>query len=343
MSVNFAILGSGMSAALHAKALSGLKGSANAVGFFSVDEESAREFSLAYGIPQYSSYDRLLDDPAVDAVIICTPSGLHAEHAVAAMKKGKNVLVEKPAVVTPEQAETLLRAEREYDIKVASVSQLRLFCDVKKLKKDISRGTFGKITLATLNMNYYRPQSYYDMASWRGSAKLDGGTLMNQGLHGIDLLIYFFGQPVMVSAFRKTAARQMESEDTAAAIIEFRNGVYAVVSASSCTYPGSPRRLEICGTEGSAVLTEDKITLRDTVRDGKWHAKPSDYLSFNDPAAVPQEAHREVLRNFADHIEHGTPPISTLADGCNSACLIDAVYRSADTGESVVPRYFRTV
>ena len=340
MKHTFGILGGGTSAKMHAKALMKIPDTADLTGFYDQNEKSAEEFRKAFPAKAYPSYDALLSDPAIESVIICTPSGLHMTHAKQAMNAGKNVIVEKPAVLSTKQAAELLKTEKDAGVKAASVSQLRLYPDIQKLKQAIDSDAFGKITLISLQMHYFRSQAYYDSAAWRGTVSLDGGALMNQGLHGIDLLLYLFGPVRSVRSLIKTAARIMEAEDTAAALLEFESGVLCTVSASSCTYPGMPRRLEICGTDGSAVLTENRLTKFTAGSDSFSESLDESYLSCSKPEAVPTHAHVMVLRDFCDALDHNRQPVSTLANGCSAAALVEAICLAGITGSIENPIYY---
>ena len=338
MRTGFAALGSGVSARMHARALAVCDDVAKLTGFCSKDDASAGVFGRDFNVKRFDSFEAMLGDPDTHAVIICTPSGLHAAQAQTALAAGKHVLIEKPAVITPEQAGSLLAAAGKSSAKAAVVSQFRLYPDILKLRDMLGRGAFGKVTLVSLHMHYYRSQEYYDSAAWRGTKSMDGGALMNQGIHGLDLLLYLFGKARRVWAVAKTAARRMDAEDTAAALIEFDSGVLCTVSASSCSFPGRPRTLTICGTEGSAVLTETRLTLSDMTDPAPL--PPEDYRSFDDPAAVPTTAHALVLRDFCEYVTQNKAPASTLADGCSAAALVWAILRSSETGEAEEPVYY---
>ena len=340
MRIGTAILGTGVSARMHAAALKTCESQFALTGVYGTDAALAAEFCRMYAAKPFASFEEMLADRQTQAVILCTPSGLHAQQAISALSAGKHVLTEKPAAVTREQAELLLAAEKTSPCKAAAVSQLRLYPDVIKLRRLLQTNAFGKVTLVSLHMHYYRSQAYYDSAAWRGTLAMDGGALMNQGIHGLDLLLYLFGPVGRVSAVTKTAARTMEAEDTAAALLEFENGVVCTVSASSCTYPGHPRTLTVCGTEGSAVLTETRLTLLHDTEDVP--DAPKDYRSCGDPTAVPTAAHAMVLRDFYGSVTQNKTPASTLADGCSAAALVWAITQASQAGGFVRPVYYAT-
>ena len=340
MGIGFAVLGSGVSARMHASAIAACGEAFSLTGVCSTNAASAEDFRRKFHTKTFPSFDALLADEGTDAVILCTPSGLHARQAQAVLAAGKHVLIEKPVAVTREQAEALLAAARDSRYKAAVVSQLRLYPDVIRLRELLRAEAFGKVTLVSLHMHYYRSQAYYDSAAWRGTLAMDGGALMNQGIHGLDLLLYLFGRVRRVSAVTKTAARNMEAEDTAAALLEFENGAVCTVSASSCAYPGHPRTLTVCGTRGSAVLTETRLTLLDDPE--AIPDSPGDYRSYSDPTAVPTAAHAMVLRDFSEYVTRDKTPASTLAEGCSAAALVWAITQASQTGGFVSPVWYET-
>ena len=341
MGIGCAIVGTGVSARMHASALACCEKEWRLTGVCGKDATSAAEFCRTFRTEAFASFEALLADRETEAVILCTPSGLHARQAQAVLEAGKHVLVEKPAALTPAQAEALLSAQRRSVGKAAAVSQLRLYPDVQRLRELLRAEAFGKVTLVSLHMHYYRSQAYYDSAAWRGTLAMDGGALLNQGIHGLDLLLYLFGRVRRVSAIAKTAARRMEAEDTAAALLEFESGAVCTVSASSCAFPGQPRTLTVCGTQGGAVLMETRLTLLND--DGAAPVLPEDYRSFSDPAAVPTQAHAMVLRDFYDCITQNKTPASTLADGCSAAALAWAMTQASQTGGFVRPAYYESI
>ena len=341
--LGFALIGCGVAAGFHARAIAGFQDLALR-GVYDTYQPGAQIFSQSQNTACYETLESLLADPLVDAVCICTPSGLHAAQAIAALEAGKHVLIEKPLAISAEEGWKVVQAAKKQHRIVDVVAQLRCCPAVQQLRDAISQGRLGTITLVQLDMVYYRSEEYYNSSPWRGTWAMDGGgALMNQGVHGIDLLLYLLGPVKQVYSHAKTMARSIETEDTAAATLEFENGAICTVAATTSVYPGSPRRLRVCGTKGTVVLTEDSITEWSVEGDDPAaYLSASEYVSFNKPEAVPESAHAAVIRDFADSILAGRQPISGVQDGYNAVALIEAMYQSSKTGQSQRPSWIKS-
>ena len=340
--LRFGLIGCGTAGVFHARSIEALDG-LQLYGVYDFSPESSRRFAEQYGARAFDTLEALLACSEIDAVCICTPSGLHAAQALAAIEKGKHVLIEKPLATTVEDARRIVYAAEQAGVVVDVVAQLRLADSVCRIRKAIADGELGKLTLCTLDMAYYRSEEYYTASAWRGTWKMDGGgALMNQGIHGMDLLLYLLGPVKSVSGLAKTLARPIETEDTAAAVLEFENGVLCCVSAATSVYPGSPRCLRLHGTKGSITLTEDTIT--EWVMEGRPQevCGVNGYSTFSSPETVPVNAHIRVVQDFALAIRQNTAPVSTAADGFNAVSLIKTVYQASQTGIPQIPAYIAT-
>ena len=339
--IRFGILGCGLAAGFHANAIAAVPGAVLA-GVCDAAPLRAEAFASAYGCKACGSFEAFASDKTIDAVCVCTPSGYHAQSAVELLSHGKDLLIEKPLAVDLRQAGDILEAQKRSGRTVGVVSQLRCFADVQKLKAAVDAGELGRLVTAQLSMLYHRSEAYYRDSSWHGTLALDGGgALINQGIHGVDLLLWLLGRVRSVRALSATLRHQIEAEDTIAALLEFENGCFCTVTAATSVWPGQPRVLTLCGTDGTAVLTEDKLTTMVTCAHGDTTAdgRPSDYLSHNDPGAIPPQAHENVIADFCDALRHSRAPVSDITDGFNALALIRAVYDSARSGEPCVPEY----
>ena len=337
--LGFGLMGCGVAAGFHANAIMSFD-DMTLVGVCDAHRESGETFAQKYGCTAFDSPEALLACEDIDAVCICTPSGLHAEQALAALRAGKHVLCEKPLAVTAHDAALVAKAAEGAGLTVDTVAQLRLTEGVRQLKEALAKGRLGKVTLVQLDMVYHRSDEYYASAPWRGTRAMDGGgALMNQGIHGMDLLLYLLGPVKRVQAAAATLVRPIETEDTAAAVLEFAHGALCTVAAATSVSPGAPRRLRVCGSEGCVTLTEDAIT--EWAVAGRKAPIPtgSGYASCDRPEAVPAEAHAGVLRDFADAVRAGRKPVSTAADGHNAVALIESIYRAAASGREQTPAY----
>ncbi len=257
--INFVIYGCGMIANIHAISIGDTPG---AVLYGACDKniKAAKRFSEKYGVHHFETFEDVLSCNDVDAVSICTPSGTHASLCVMALNAGKNVVVEKPMAINVEQCDEIIEACERSRCKLSVISQLRTNPDILMAKEIVESGALGKIVLCDLYMKYYRSTEYYN-SSWRGTRAMDGGgALMNQGIHGIDLLQYIVGPIKNVKSFVKTLCHNIEVEDTAVSVAEFENGAVGVIEASTAVYPGFNRKIEINGSRGTLVLTENQIS-----------------------------------------------------------------------------------
>lgn len=332
---HFAIIGGGMIAGVHAAAIAQMP-NARIAAVYDPVPSCAQAFATKYGCNAVNSLEALLADEEIEIVNICTPSGTHAEIAIAAAKAGKHVVVEKPLAITSESADAVVEAQKKYGVRICVISQLRFSESVQALKTAIQAGAFGKPVLNSLSMRYFRNEEYYRGSSWRGKWATDGGgALMNQGIHGLDLLCYLCGPVRSVYAQYRTLLHKIEVEDTLCAVLEFENGSLGTLEASTAVAPGQLRQIKVGGTLGSAVLQENEIT--------DWNApapRPDVKTAWkvnaaNDPSAIDCDGHRLQFENLLDSIEFGVPLLVDSAEGCRVVKLILAIYESARTGKRI--------
>ena len=341
--VRFGIIGAGGIAATHADALSRLDG-AELVMVCDVVPGRAAGLAEKYHV-RAGTPEELVAARDIDAVTIATPSGLHADGAVAAARAGKHVFCEKPLDVTVERAQSIIDACCEHHVKLMACFPARTSAAAQILKKAVDAGRFGAMTLAGASVRWFRKPEYYASGAWRGTWALDGGgALMNQGIHTVDLLLYFNGGVRSLCA--RTANRMhrsIEVEDTACAMLEFDNGSLGVLEASTACAPGTPNRIELAGTRGSAVLEGDRITrwefADERPEDAEIRARFAQAEGLHSGAASPNvdnsEAHRRQLAEFVSAVERGAPITCTGADGLRAVRVIRGVYESAQAGKIV--------
>src|SRR5215207_2827253 len=258
--LGFGIIGVGMIADFHAQAIAHSKGG-RLVGVATRNADNARAFAQKHNLAiATTSVDELVARPDIDVVCITTPSGAHLEPALAAVRAGKHVVVEKPIEVTTERADELLRAADTAKVKVSPIFQARFTEGARTIKAAIDRGRFGRLVLASAYVKWHRSKEYY--TGWKGSLKLDGGgALINQAIHGIDLLQWFAGVPSEVFCWKtRRVYDHIEGEDTAAASLKYPNGALGAIEGCTAAWPGWQRRIEICGEKGSAMLEDDHIS-----------------------------------------------------------------------------------
>lgn len=343
--VGFGIIGCGNIGPVHAEALSGVKG-AKLVAVSDVREETAQKLGDRYGAEAYTDYRAMIARPDLHAVCLCVPSGLRVEIAEACAKAGKHILSEKPLEVTTKKIDRIIQATDKAGVLLGCIFQSRFSDDAQQIHQAITEGRFGKLVLGDAYIKWYRSAEYYASGAWRGTKKIDGGgALMNQGIHQIDLLLWFLGKAVRVQAQKKCIAHEgLEVEDLATAMIEFENGAYGVIEGSTATWPGHSARVEVHGTDGSAVMEDGalkfwKFTSRKPV-DKKIEARLNQESVLGSGAADPlaalkSEGHRRQLQDFSDAIAKGRQPRIQGREGRRAVELIEAIYRAAETGRAV--------
>lgn len=254
--LGFGVLGCGRIAKRHLDLIGGnqIQG-ARLAAICDNDIERLDAARQRYQVTAYTDLNQLLDDPEVNVVSVLTPSGMHAEHAIAAAKAGKHVVVEKPMALRLEDADRMIAACDAARVKLFVVKQNRLNVPVVKAREALASGRFGKLVLGTVRVRWRRDQSYYDQDSWRGTWAQDGGVLANQASHHIDLLEWFMGDVVSVHARATRALVNIEAEDTAVATLKFANGALGVIEATNATRPRDLEgSLSILGEGGTVVI-----------------------------------------------------------------------------------------
>ncbi|GAB2595834.1 Gfo/Idh/MocA family oxidoreductase [Streptomyces capparidis] len=285
----------------------------------------------------------------VDAVVVCTPSGTHAELAGAALRAGKHVLVEKPADVTPEAADRLVAAARRHGRTLGVVSQHRFDPAARLARAAVEDGRLGRVTSASVEFPWWRDQSYYDSGSWRGTRSLDGGgALMNQAVHAVDLVQWLAGPVVQVAAHTALLAhRGVEVEDVATATLRFAGGALGTLLATTAAYPGRTARVAVHGDRGSVVIDNDELAFFHAARDGERvpphgaygsadqsaeHAAALERDPARDRIGLLYQPHRDQLADFCDAVRDGRPPLVDGAAGRQAVAVVAAVYEAARTG-----------
>ena len=343
--VGFAIIGCGNIGPVHAAAISEVKG-AKLVAVADKVEATGNRLAEKYGVPLYLDYRKMLERDDIQAVCLCVPSGLRAEIAETCAAAGKHILSEKPLEVTTKRIDQILKATDKAKVMLGCIFQSRFAEGPQHLRKALDEGRFGKLVLGDAYIKWYRSQQYYDSGAWRGTWKLDGGgALMNQGVHMVDLLQWYMGPVESVTAKTALVAHKgIEVEDIATAMIQFKNGAMGMIEASTAIWSGHPARVEVHGTEGSAVLEDGKLKFWQFAKarpvDKKIIAAMNEASELGSGAGDPLaglkiEGHRRQIEDFAKAIDKGTPPSIVGREGRNAVALIEAIYKSAKTGKAV--------
>ncbi len=343
---NFGIVGCGMIAEYHTRAINEIEGARVVAAFSRNPANGGKIAKLAGGDCRvYDDMDAMLAHPGLDVVCICTPSGAHLDPAVAAARAGKHVVVEKPLEITLPRCDAIIAACQEHEVRLCTIFPSRFSPANVALKDAIDSGRFGRLTLGDTHVKWWRTQEYYDSGGWRGTWDLDGGgALMNQAIHNVDLLQWLMGDVDSVSAVTATLAHErIEVEDTAVAAVRFKNGALGVIEAATGAFPGIAKRTEIHGDQGSARVEQDDITLWDFRNKlasdddilARMNASQAAKAGASDPRGISHSGHRAQLADFLQALDEGRKPAIDGQEGRKSVEIIRAIYRSAKEARSV--------
>ena len=326
--IRFAIYGCGVISGTHALALADVEG-AELVACADFKPAAAESFAEKQQIRMIQDWNALLQDPEIDAVCICTPSGTHAPLAIEAMNAGKHVVLEKPMALTIAQCDEIIAVSEKTNSKITIISQLRTEPDIIRAKELIESGALGKITMAQLHMCYYRPTTYYE-GSWRGTKAMDGGgALMNQGIHGVDLLRYLMGPVKNVQSVVRTLLHDIEVEDSAVAALEFECGAIGVITASTASNPGYDREINIYGSRGGIEFKQG--TMVRLVIDGEEYPC-GEFKSVGDASSnlvLDYRGHARQLTAFVRAINGENVSYPDQYAGKQAVELIETIYKSS--------------
>lgn len=345
--LGFALVGCGMIARFHARAIRDIPG-ARVAALISRTPANATGLIADAGIPPcpvFATLPEALAAPGVDAVVITTPSGAHLEPAVAAAAAGKHVVVEKPLEISADRCDRIIAACAAHGVQLCTIFPSR-FADANiALKAAVDAGRFGRLTLGETTCKWWRSQAYYDDGGWKGTQALDGGgAMMNQAIHNVDLLLWMMGEAVSVCGFTATLAHErIEVEDTAAAVLRFRSGAIGVIQATTSVHPGYPKTIAVHGDRGSAVIEQEDVlrwdfspeTPDDAAVRAKFAAKVGASGGAADPKAISYEYHRRQLADFVEAVNANRPPAVDGREGRKAVAVIRAIYESNRTGRVV--------
>jgi predicted dehydrogenase len=342
----FAIVGCGMIAGFHARALAEVPG-ARLLALVSRNRANAEALAGKLGLrcDLYTDLAPALARRDIDIVIVTTPSGAHMEPAVAAAEAGKHVVVEKPLEITLERCDRLIAACERHRVQLCTIFPSRFADASRTLKAALDAGRFGRLTLGETTCKWWRPQSYYDEGGWKGTKALDGGgALMNQAIHNVDLLLWMMGPATHVSGCTATLAHErIEVEDTAVACLRFASGALGVIQATTSVYPGLPKTIAVHGDRGTAVIEQEDVlrweftleTAEDRAVRERFAVKTGASGGASNPAAISHVYHARQLTDLVQALETGRKPLVDGREGRRAVEVILAIYRAAATGQTV--------
>ena len=335
--VRFGLIGAGAISTQHLEAIDAIAG-ARVSAIASASADKVRAAAERWGVPWTTDVDELVAREDVDAVTIASPSGFHAAQALAALRHGKHVLVEKPLALSTADARAVVAEARNRGLVAGTVSQRRFEPVVRAIHAAVVDGALGHLVMVVAEGFYFRPQSYYDSAPWRGTLALDGGVLMNQAIHTIDLLRWIGGPVERLSGHVATIGHEMEAEDTATVSLRFASGALGAILATTCAPTERPTELRIHGERGHIRLVgEDAV---------EWEVpdRPAPVVERGDVPGIATTTATwgtnaiGYVRQYTDFIaaiREGRDPAVTAEDGAAAVEIVVGAYESSRSGRAV--------
>ncbi len=339
MTYRFALIGCGRISKKHHDALQSLP-HAEIAAVCDIQRDRAESAGKRLGVPWYTDYHEMLEKETVDVVSILTPSGMHAEHTIDVVQRyGKHVVCEKPMALRLSDADQMIKACDAARVHLFIVKQNRYNKPVQKLRQALDAGRLGRIALGTVRVRWSRDQKYYDQDAWRGTWAQDGGVVVNQASHHIDLLLWMLGEPLSVMAKNGTYFSNIEVDDTAAAIVTFRSGALGIIEATTAARPDDLEgSLSILGERGSVVIGGFAVNKMDTWRfiDETKEESAAVVKEFSEmPPNVYGYGHERFLEQVVDCLEHGRHALIDGIEGRKTIELFNAIYESVETRREV--------
>lgn len=341
--IRFALVGCGRIAKRHAELLGQHEiAGADLAAVCDVREDRAKSFGERFGVPWFSDMDEMMRSADPDVVSVLTPSGDHAAHTIRLSEYGKVIVVEKPMALTLDDADEMIRACDRNGCRLFVVKQNRFNVPVVKLREALESGRFGKLVMGTIRVRWCRRQAYYDQDHWRGTWAEDGGVLANQASHHVDLLEWMMGDVDSVVAKGRTALVDVETEDTAVAMVRFRSGALGVIEATTATRPTDLEgSISILGERGTVVIggfAVNEIVTWAFEDETEEDAEVREQYSVN-PPDVYGFGHRAYYEQVVSCLNDAAPALVDGLEGRKSLELITALYESIETGREVALRF----
>lgn len=336
MEIGVGIVGFGDIARLHQQAL------CQVPGVRLVAVATKRDLAVPAGVRVYRTYEQLLGDPAVKVVAVCTPNGAHAAQALAALRAGRHAVVEKPLTLDVESGRCVVEEARRRGLLLSVISQRRLSPAGRQVFEALRRPEVGRPVLGEVHVRWRRGQDYYDATAWRGSEELDGGVLLNQAIHSIDLLRWLMGPVAEVYGMGATLTHCVEAEDTAVAVVRFRSGALGTISATTSSPVGIPADVTVfcehaCISIGDYGISRWEAPFPPPCGGSRAQAERS--TGAWSPGDISGIGHVRQWTDIAAALREGREPAVTGEAALASAGLALAVRRSWREGRAVVPEY----
>lgn len=341
--MKYALIGCGRISTNHIKAA--LNNNLEIVAVCDIDSEHIQSLLEKHclendvTIKRYSDYKKMIEENQIELISIATESGLHAEIALYCINNGINVIIEKPIAMSIEDADKIIQLSEEKKVKVAACHQNRFNIAVQKLRKAIEQGRFGKISHGSIHVRWNRNKEYYDQAKWRGTWANDGGALMNQCIHGIDLLRWMLGDEIdeVYGVTRQQFHDYLEAEDIGMAVVKFKNGAIATIEGTTNVYPQNlEETLYVFGEKGTVKLggkstnNIDVWNFADETEEDQRNKGLEEQTSN-----VYGNGHTSLYADMIDAIKSDRKPYVDAVAGRNAVEMILAIYKSAATGNPI--------
>ena len=341
MNIGFGIVGGGLVAPFHLNAIKDSRGG-NAIGVFDVAREKAMQVAERYAIRVFSSLQEMLDDKNVNVVCVATPNHLHRDAVIQAATAGKHVLTEKPPAMSLRDTDEMIAVCNKANVKFGCFVQCRVRKAIQAMKFAVDSGRFGKLLHADAYMKWFRPQEYYTSDGWRGQKKCGSGVTVAQGFHYIDLLQYLAGQASSVDATMTNIGHPgIRVEDDVTAHIDFKCGAKGVVQLSTALWPGTDVRIEIHGTNGTAVMIGEKIQtwkFRDERPEDeqiRFLGNPSQATGAGGAADFGHRDHTVVVQDMIDSIKSNRDVVIPVTSVRPTLEIVLAMYHSAKYNRAI--------
>lgn len=303
-------------------------------------EDIMEKFSLSRATCKYSDYKKMLEIEKPDLVAIATESGKHGRIALDCIEAGCNLIIEKPIALSLEEADNIILRAKEKRIKVSACHQNRFNKSIQKIREALDQNRFGRLFYGTAHVRWNRGHEYYSCANWRGTWEQDGGALMNQCIHNIDLLRWMMGDEIteVIGMTDRLNHNYIDAEDLGMALIKFKNGSYGIVEGTTNIYPQNlEETLYIFGEKGTVKAGGHSVNLIEEWRFGDLLDDAEEIKSeyCENPPNVYGYGHTPLYADVIDSIKGDRKPYVTAVDGRNALELVLAIYKSAAEGVSV--------
>lgn len=341
--MNYALIGCGRIATNHIKAA--VNNHLNIVAVCDVLPEAVEALLAKHGlendttIKRYTDYKKMLEENDLQLISIATESGAHAQIALACIDAGVNIIIEKPMAMNMADAEEIIRRSGEKGVKVSACHQNRFNVAVQETRRALEAGRFGKLSHGSVHVRWNRNRGYYDQAPWRGTWAQDGGCLMNQCIHGIDLLRWMMGDDVeeVYGVTKQQFHDYLECEDIGMAVVKFKNGAVGTIEGTTNVYPKNlEETLYLFGETGTVKIggtSTNNIDVWDFADEGEADTKNKGLQEAT--SNVYGNGHTSLFADMIDAIEQDRKPYVDAVAGRNALEMILAIYQSAATGKPV--------